>query len=58
LTGQKITHSFDSPGRHFFDVTITDADGKQVKSSNLSLNVLQEMPKEEVTANATSMQHN
>ena len=42
LTGQNVTRSFDSAGRYQFEVTVTDADGKQVKSTtNPSINVLQ-----------------
>lgn len=58
LTGQNVTRSFDVPGTYHFEVTVTDADGKQVKSTNLTFNVLQELPKGDRTANATSMQHN
>jgi PKD repeat protein len=59
-SGQIITRSFNSSGTYYFDVTVTDAEGNKVKSGNLSINVLQEMPKEEEggTANATSVQHN
>jgi hypothetical protein len=39
LTGQNVTRSFDSPGKYYFNLTITDADGKQVKSSDLNTNV-------------------
>jgi PKD domain len=42
LTGQNVTRSFDSAGIYHFEVTVTDADGKQVKSTtNPSINVLQ-----------------
>ena len=42
LTGQNITRSFDAPGIYHFEVTVTDADGKQVKSTtNPSIKVLQ-----------------
>jgi hypothetical protein len=41
LTGQNVTRSFDVPGTYHFEVTVTDADGKQVKSTNLTFNVLQ-----------------
>jgi len=60
LTGQNVTRSFDVPGTYHFEVTVTDADGKQVKSKNPTINVLQELPKEDRTANATSIlqQHN
>ena len=60
LTGQNVTRSFDVPGTYHFEVTVTDADGRQVKSTNPTINVLQELPKGHGTANATSMllQHN
>lgn len=60
LTGQNVTHSFKVPGTYHFEVTVTDADGKQVKNINMTINVLQELPKGDGgTANATSMlQHN
>ncbi len=42
LTGQNVTRSFDSAGRYHFEVTVTDANGEQVKSTtNPSINVLQ-----------------
>ncbi len=42
LTGQNVTRSFDAPGIYHFEVTVTDADGKQVKSTtNPSINILQ-----------------
>ena len=54
MTDQKITRSFNSPGTYYFDLTVTDADGKQVKGENLSFNVTQEISKEEVVPNITS----
>lgn len=57
LTGQSITRSFDVPGTHYFDVTANDADGKQVKTTNLSIDILQELPNVNEPANTTSMQH-
>jgi PKD repeat protein len=55
LIGQKITRSFNSPGTYYFDLTVTDADGKQVKGEDLSFNVTQETSREEeVTPNITS----
>jgi hypothetical protein len=39
LTGQNVTRSFDVPGTYHFEVTVTDADGKQVKSTNPTINV-------------------
>ena len=54
LNGQRVTRSFDTPGTYYFNLTVTDADNKQVKSSNLDLNVLQEIPKSNATANGTS----
>lgn len=58
LLGQKIARSFGSPGTYYFNLTVTDADGKQVKSSNLELNILQEMPKEEGTNNNNTSSNN
>jgi hypothetical protein len=59
LTGQNVTRSFDVPGTYRFEVTVTDADGKQVKSTNPTINVLQELPKGDGTPNASSIQqHN
>ncbi len=55
LTGQNVTRSFDVPGTYHFEVTVTDADGKQVKSKNPTINVFQELPKVDGTSNATSM---
>lgn len=41
FTGQNVTRRFDAPGIYHFEVTVTDADGKQVKSTtNPSINVL------------------
>ena len=54
MTDQKITRSFNSPGTYYFDLTVTDADGKQVKGENLSFNVTQEISREEVVPNITS----
>src|ERR671917_2831935 len=55
LTGQSVNRSFNSPGTYYFDLTVTDADGKQVKGENLSFNVTQEISKEEVVVpNITS----
>ena len=45
LTGQNITRSFDSPGRYFFNLTITDGNGDKVTSKELYTNVVQEMPR-------------
>jgi PKD repeat protein len=59
LNGQKVTRSFDSPGKYSFYLTVTDGNGDKVRSTELYTNVVQEMPKEEVmTSNATSIQHN
>jgi len=58
LTGENITRSFDSPGKYFFTLTITDGTGDKVTSTQLYTDVVQEMPKEKMTANATSVQHN
>jgi hypothetical protein len=58
LTGQNVTRSFELPGKYSFYLTVTDGNGEKATSTELYTNVVQEIPKEEVTANATSMQHN
>jgi len=58
LTGQNVTRSFNVPGTYHIEVTVTDADGKQVKNTNLTFDVLQEAPKGDGIANASLMQHN
>lgn len=58
LTGQNVTRSFNVPGTYYFEVTVTDADGKQIKSTNLTFDVSQEPSKVDGTANASLMQHN
>jgi hypothetical protein len=56
LKGQNVTRSFDSPGIYYFNLTVTDADGKQVKSTELNTNIVPETSKEEEgTANTTSV---
>jgi hypothetical protein len=44
LSAANITRSFDSEGRYYFDLIVTDADGKQGKSTNMFVDVLQELP--------------
>ncbi|HWS20507.1 MAG TPA: PKD domain-containing protein [Nitrososphaera sp.] len=58
LTGQNVSRSFDVPGTYHFEVTVTDADGKQVKNTNLTFDVSQVPPRGDGTANASLMQHN
>lgn len=59
LTGQNVTRSFELPGKYSFYLTVTDGNGEKATSTELYTNVVQEIPKEEVTANATtSVQHN
>jgi PKD repeat protein len=53
LTGQKVTRSFDLPGRYLFNLTVTDGTGKHVTSTELNTNVVQAMPKKEGTGNTT-----
>ena len=56
LTGENVTPSFDSPGIQNFSLTVTDADGKQVKSTELNTRIVPEISKEEETAaNNTSI---
>ena len=58
LTGQNVTRSFELPGKYSFYLTVTDGNGDKVTSTELSTDVVQQMPKEEGTANVTSIQHN
>lgn len=58
LTGQNVTRSFNVPGTYHIEITVTDADGKQVKNTNLTFDVSQEASKGDGTANASLMQHN
>ncbi|HKG70701.1 MAG TPA: PKD domain-containing protein [Nitrososphaeraceae archaeon] len=59
LTGQKVSRSYDLPGRYSFYLTVSDSTGKQVTSTELNTNVVQETAKKEnVTANATPTRHN
>jgi hypothetical protein len=49
LTGQKVTRSFDLPGKYLFNLTVTDSTGKKVTSTQLTTDVVQEMPNKEGT---------
>lgn len=40
MTGENVTRSFDSPGIQYFSLTVTDADGKQVKSTELNTRIV------------------
>jgi hypothetical protein len=55
---RNVTRSFNVPGTYRIEETVTDADGKQVKNTNLDFDVSQEAPKGDGTANATPMLHN
>jgi hypothetical protein len=55
---RNVTRSFNVPGTYHIEVTVTDADGKQVKNTNLIFDVSQETPKGDGTANAMPMLHN
>lgn len=55
LNTANATRSFDSVGRYYFDLIVTDASGKQGKSTAMYIDVLQELPKEETT-NSTLIQ--
>jgi hypothetical protein len=57
LTGQKVTRSFDLPGKYLFNLTVTDSTGKKVTSTQLTTNVVQEMPNNEGTGNTTTLTH-
>ena len=56
MTGDNITRTFNSPGIQYFSLTVTDAEGKQVKSTELNTRIVPEISKEEETAaNNTSI---
>lgn len=58
-TGENITRTFNSPGIQYFSLTVTDANGKQVKSAELDTRIVPEISKEEETAaNNTSISTN
>lgn len=50
LTGENVTRTFNSPGIQYFSLTVTDADGKQVKSTELNTRIVPEISKEIETA--------
>ena len=39
LNAQNATRTFDAPGTYHFDLTVTDADGKQSGSTGMTVNV-------------------
>ena len=56
MTGDNITRTFNSPGIQYFSLTVTDVEGKQVKSTELNTRIVPEISKEEETAaNNTSI---
>jgi PKD domain len=59
MTGDNITRTFNSPGIQYFSLTVTDVDGRQVKSAELNTRIVPEISKEEETAaNNTSIDTN
>lgn len=59
MTGDNITRTFNSPGIQYFSLTVTDAEGEQVKSTELNTRIVPEISKEEETAaNNTSISKN
>jgi PKD domain len=50
MMGDNITRTFNSPGIQYFSLTVTDANGKQVKSTELNTRIMPEISKEEETA--------
>jgi len=50
LTGENVTRTFNSPDIQYFSLTVTDVDGKQVKSTELNTRIVPEISKEEETA--------
>jgi PKD domain len=41
VNGRQITRSFDSPGKYYFTLIVTDADDKQVRATDLGINIVQ-----------------
>jgi PKD repeat protein len=54
MNSANVTRSFDSVGTYYFDLIVTDANGKQAKSTGMHVDVLQEQPEAE-TATSTQM---
>jgi hypothetical protein len=46
VNGANVTRSFDSVGVYYFDLIVTDANGKQEKVTGMRIEVLQELPEE------------
>jgi PKD domain len=40
MMGENITRTFNSPGIQYFSLTVADADGKQVKSTELNTRIV------------------
>lgn len=57
LNTANATRSFDSVSRYYFDLTVTDVNGKQAQSTAMHIDVLQELPKEETTNSALIQGH-
>ncbi|MFL6482866.1 MAG: PKD domain-containing protein [Nitrososphaera sp.] len=53
LTGQNVTRTFDAPGKYSFYLTVTDANGDKVTSTELNTNVVQKMVRKEGDGNIT-----
>jgi hypothetical protein len=60
MKGENITRTFNSPSIQYISLTVTDADGKQVKSTELNTRIVPEISKEEGAdaANNTSLSTN
>ena len=46
MNAANVTRSFDSVGRYYFDLIVTDSDGKQGTATAMYIDVLQELPEE------------
>lgn len=49
MNAANVTRSFDYADRYYFDLIVTDAEGKQGTSPNMYIEVLQELPAETTT---------
>ncbi|MDQ3837183.1 MAG: PKD domain-containing protein [Thermoproteota archaeon] len=53
LNGQNVTRTFDTPGRYSFYLTVTDANGDKVTSTELYTDVVQKIVRKEGNGNIT-----
>lgn len=57
MNAANVTRSFDSVGTYYFDLIVTDANGKQTKSTAMHVDVLDELPSEGRTNSTLTQGH-